>query len=280
MAAQSGQDVRRWRLPDVPPHVARRRRVFFASVVAVLSVLAGSMTLALASVLAGPPRIHRAATVAATGPTGCTLQVAGRAVRLSDQLAMTLTDIAGQDQNAAAPLRHTAAAVATTWPAEASQSEPVAQSLRGYVPMALGCTATLPPATREQMQANGLTPRANAMWDAIKRVFGPLPAGGFAPGGVQTGHMPGSAHYEGRAIDFLYRPVTVTSVRHGWVLAQWAEAHAAQLQIATVIFDERVWVPGPWHARGWQSYTVPEGPTTNPTLLHEDHVHIDVQRGA
>ncbi len=237
------------------------------------------MAMAIASALAGSSTDRLTKAVAAVQPTGCTLQVAGHDVRLSDGLAMALTDIAGRDQNAAAPLAHTAAAVAATWPAESSQAAALASSLRGYVPMALACTATLPPAARQAMQANCLTPRANAMWDAIKLVFGPLPAGGFAPGGVTTGHMPGSAHYEGRAIDFLYRPVTATSLRHGWVLAQWAEAHATQLQIATVIFDDRVWTPGTWTARGWERYTVPEGPTTNPTLLHQDHVHIDVQRG-
>jgi hypothetical protein len=192
---------------------------------------------------------------------------------------MTLTDIAGRDQNAAASLAHTAAAVAAAWPAQAGQAAAVASSLRGYVPMALGCTATLPPAARQAMEANGLTPRANTMWTAVKNIFGPLPAGGFAPGGVHTGHMPGSAHYEGRAIDFLYRPITAKSLRHGWVLAQWAVAHAAELQIGHVIFDARIWMPGSWAQRGWQPYTVPDGPANNPTLLHKDHVHIDVQRG-
>jgi len=265
----------RYRLPDVPPRVARRRRIFFAVVAAVAVVAAASTTAALAAVVdaratGARPAAH---TIAATEPTGCTLLVAGHLVRLSDQLAMTLTDIAGRDQNAAASLLHTATAVANTWPAEASVSGAVARSLRGYVPRALGCTATLPPATRQAMGPNGLTPRANTMWDAIKSIFGPLPAGGFAPGGVTTGHMPGSAHYEGRAIDFLYRPVSPKSIRHGWVLAQWAEAHAASLQIATVIFDDRVWTPSTWDSRGWQPYTVPEGPTSNRTLLH-------VQRGS
>jgi hypothetical protein len=263
----------------VAPHVVRRRRIFFASVVAIVSALVGATTLAIASTSPGAAAARRTAAIAVTEPTGCTLEVSGRQVRLTNRLAMALTDIAGRDQNAAATLGHTAVAVAAAWPEQALRSGAVALSLRGFVPMALACTATLPPASRQAMTANGLTPRASAMWDAVKRIFGPLPAGGFAPGGVHTGHMPGSAHYEGRAIDFLYRPVTATSLRHGWVLAQWAAAHATELQIATVIFDERVWTPGSWPDRFWQPYTVPEGPTTNPTLLHEDHVHIDVQRG-
>jgi hypothetical protein len=30
---------------------------------------------------------------------------------------------------------------------------------------------------------------------------------------------------------------------------------------------------------GWRDYTYPDGPTDNPVLLHEDHVHVDVERG-
>ena len=127
--------------------------------------------------------------------------------------------------------------------------------------------------------ADGLTSRAEAMWKAVARVFGTLPVGGFAPGGVTTGHVPGSAHYEGRAIDFLYRPGTARSARHGWVLAQWFVAHATALQVATVIFDDKIWTPGDWHNKGWRTYNYPDGPTTNPTLLRLDHVHADVQRG-
>jgi hypothetical protein len=217
---------------------------------------------------------------AATMPTGCTLAVQGvGSLVLSDALAMRLTDIAGMDQNHAATLAHTAAAVAGAWPAQAADAAAITESLRGYVPAALACAAQLAPAPREGLRPDGLTLRANAMWDAVKRVFGPLPAGGFAPGGVHAGHIPGSAHYEGRAIDFLYRPITAKSIRHGWVLAQWLEAHAADLAIAHVIFDDQVWAPGTWATRAWQPYTDPQGPTADPTLLHMDHVHVDVLRG-
>ena len=40
----------------------------------------------------------------------------------------------------------------------------------------------------------GLTPRAERVREVDHRVFGELPMGGFAPGGVEEGHMPGSAH--------------------------------------------------------------------------------------
>lgn len=266
----------RYRLPHVRPEVARRRRLFFTSVLALVVV---GLTTAL---------LHRG-TAAAAGNSperhsqpaqvGCTLRVGTQLLSLDSAMAMTLTDLAGRDQNAAATVQHTAAAVAATWSEHAASADSIAVSLRGYVPAALACTASLPPAAVQPMRPDGLTARANIMWDAVKRIFGPLPAGGFMPGGAHTGHLPGSAHYEGRAIDFLYRPITDKSIRHGWVLAQWLEAHAQQLQIATVIFDAQIWTPGAWDVRGWRTYSYPEGPTTNPTLLHYDHVHVDVQRG-
>ena len=62
----------------------------------------------------------------------------------------------------------------------------------------------------------GLTERAAAVRADLARTFGDLALGGFAPGGVSEGHMPGSAHYEGRAIDVFVRPISrTTSVAAG-----------------------------------------------------------------
>jgi hypothetical protein len=269
----------RWRLPVVPPDVARRRRAFFASVALLLLVSSAWSILTAARVASPGGKIATQDVDAHQVQLGCSLDVGSQTITLPLKLAMALTDIAGRDQNAAGSLRQTASRVAAAWPAQASRSGAIAASLRGCVPDALACASTLPHAPREPIQADGLTARANAMWTAIKTVFGPLPAGGFMPGGVQTGHVPGSAHYEGRAIDFFYRPIGAKTIRHGWVLAQWLEAHAQQLQIATVIFDARIWTPASWEHRLWSTYTYPDGPTNNVTLLHFDHVHVDVQRG-
>jgi hypothetical protein len=268
-----------WHLPNVPAEVARRRRVFFASVTLVtISLAVAPFLMSSSSATRATPPAPRPSSQPL--PQGCSLHAGTSVLKLSLALARTLTDLAGRDQNAAASLATTTHQVAVAWPVQASQAAVITLSLRGYVPGALACTGTLPPAQRQAMEPDGLTARANTMWDAIKAVFGPLPAGGFMPGGVYTGHVPGSAHYEGRAIDFFYRPITAKTIRHGWVLAQWLEAHAESLQIATVIFDARIWTPGDWNNRGWGSYNYPEGTTTNPTLLHYDHVHVDVQRGS
>jgi hypothetical protein len=130
----------------------------------------------------------------------------------------------------------------------------------------------------EAMGASGLTPRAEALRVAMRQTFGKQNLGGFAPGGVRTGHIEGSAHYEGRAIDIFFRPVSAANQQLGWLQAQWAVAHADGLHVATIIFDRHVW-SAERSSSGWRDYVYPDGPTQNPILLHYDHVHVDVLRG-
>ena len=186
------RDGRRWRLPDVPPHVARRRRVLFATVL----VLAGT-ALAWPLIDAWQDRVSQAAVrITAPAPpepppSGCTLQVANQQLLLPLAVAMRLTDLAGQDQNASASLaatsRQVAASLARTC-GRGGRDRPLLARIRTgrarvHVVAARGAS--------QAMQPDGLTARANEMWTAIKQIFGPLPAGGFMPGGVHTGHLPG-----------------------------------------------------------------------------------------
>ena len=67
--------------------------------------------------------------------------------------------------------------------------------------------------------------------------------------------MPGSAHYEGRAVDVFFRPVTKRNRAKGWATAQYLVAHADRLKVNTVIFDGWIWT----HRRsfqGWREYDV------------------------
>ena len=128
-----------------------------------------------------------------------------------------------------------------------------------------------------RLNKRGLTQSAQKMDEAVRAEFGRIPDGGYQPGGVTTGHIPGSAHYEGRAIDYFFRPYTKPSQRlAGWQLAQWAVLHADEYDIATVIFDDMIWFRNS-SLRGWQKYTHPSGDSENPILRHLDHVHIDVR---
>jgi hypothetical protein len=130
---------------------------------------------------------------------------------------------------------------------------------------------------QQQLSVAGLTPRAEHLREAMTEVFGDQSLGGFAPGGIDQGHRADSTHYEGRAIDIFFRPVTEENRREGWNLAHWLVAHAEDLDIQYVIFDDRFW--SVHSSRGqWQDYDAPE--PGNEILRHLDHVHVDVLDGS
>ena len=85
------------------------------------------------------------------------------------------------------------------------------------------------------------------------------------------GSVPGSDHPKGRAIDVM----TWSNRSLGWRIANWAVANAGALGVKYVIFNARIWT----RSRGWHAYRHPSDPCNcNPTLRHDDHVHISVLR--
>ena len=152
----------------------------------------------------------------------------------------------------------------------------LASALTGHSPATFSCDlAGGAPSADAELAASGLTPRADAVRRELLRRFGRLELGGYAPGGVSTGHMEGSAHYDGRAIDVFVRPVDAANNAKGWALAHWAVANAARLEIRTVIFDAKIWTAG---RQGWRDYTPPSSAGDRTVLEHRDHVHVDVFR--
>lgn len=235
-----------------------------------------------------------------TGPP-CTLSLGDDTLEWSREQAMTATTVAGVGTRIGASVNGVAEAVARSLepepeaalPVEAArqvyrslpdtatpdpQAVHVAQSLLGHHGGALACvlpfTDSVSDGPGETPGELGLTPRADGMRLAMRSVFGKQALGGFDPEGVDSGHMEGSAHYEGRAIDVFFRPVTPENQRLGWQQANWSVAHADRLDLATVIFDARIW-SARRSIEGWRDYIYPGG-TDNPVLLHEDHVHVDV----
>jgi len=238
-------------------------------------------------------------------PPPCTVTVDGTSLEWSHDQAMTATTVTGVGLRIGASVNGVAAAVETALTSSAddamdptaarevyralpdratprADSVALARALLGYQGRALTCTVKSfglgdsPP--REDPGQLGLTPRADTLRLAMREVFGKQILGGFEPQGVSSGHVDGSAHYEGRAIDVFFRPITAANQRLGWAQASWAVAHAEQLSVATVIFNRSIWSAGN-SVSGWRDYEHPGGPTTNPILLHEDHVHIDVVEG-
>jgi len=152
----------------------------------------------------------------------------------------------------------------------------LASTLMGYSPSAFTCAIRLDGVEDEVPNSRGLTARAQTALNEVQEAFGDLETGGYAADGVRSGHMEGSAHYDGRAIDVFFRPVNATKRRDGWATAHWLVAHAEDLKIATVIYDGRIWTARR-SVQGWREYTPPGGDTGNDTLMHRDHIHLDVR---
>lgn len=154
----------------------------------------------------------------------------------------------------------------------------LASALTGNSPAALWCDV---PGDAEEasdeLDETGLVPRATVVRRDLEQRFGQLSLGGFEPGGVSSGHMEGSAHYEGRAVDVFFRPINPENTKRGWAMASYLVANADRLDIRTIIFDDRIWRAGSWAGDGWRDYRVPSSSGGDRAILeHRDHIHVDV----
>ena len=165
----------------------------------------------------------------------------------------------------------------------AAGARALASALTGYSPGRFSCVVDRATGPREETGPTGLTPRAERVRRDLEAAFGELSLGGFDPAGVTSGHMEGSAHYDGRAVDVFVRPVSEENRRRGWAIAAYLVAHADRLQVDHVIFDARIWSSGGRSEQGWRPYAPAsaEGAdaATRVVLLHRDHVHVDVVEG-
>ncbi len=159
----------------------------------------------------------------------------------------------------------------------------LASALTGWSAARFTCVVDEPEASAQQPTGTGLTPRAEKVRGSLEDAFGDLSLGGFSPEGVTNGHMEGSTHYEGRAVDVFVRPVNEQNRRRGWAIAHYLVAHADRLGVQHVIFDDRIWSSGRRSESGWRDYRAPgavdAAPETRAILEHRDHVHVDVPAG-
>jgi hypothetical protein len=150
----------------------------------------------------------------------------------------------------------------------------LASALTGYSPGTFSCDLDGgAPSADSDLTATGLTPRADAVRKDLLERFGNLSLGGYAPGGVSDGHMEGSAHYDGRAVDIFFRPPNEANRVRGWAVAHYLVGNADRLDVRTVIFDDRIWTAG---RDGWRDYDPPSDAGDPVVLEHRDHVHVDV----
>ncbi len=159
----------------------------------------------------------------------------------------------------------------------------LASALTGYSRARFSCVVHAPSGLdSEKPGKDGLTPRTEAVRADLHRAFGDLPLGGFAPGGVTTGHMKGSAHYDGRAIDVFVRPVNAANKRTG--LGDRGVPRGARRPARRRARDlRRADLDGGRRSSKGLAGLRPPGTlpaTANAVLEHRDHVHVDVTEGS
>jgi septal ring factor EnvC (AmiA/AmiB activator) len=115
-----------------------------------------------------------------------------------------------------------------------------------------------------------LTPTAKRLYGLVTRIFDIHAIGGWRP----SGSVPGSDHPRGQALDVFISYPSAHGRALGWRVANWAAGNAWALDVKYVIFNGRIWTGD----QGWHRYRHPSDPCNcNPTLRHDDHVHISVR---
>ncbi len=188
-------------------------------------------------------------------------------VKISNYRELEITEAAQRVQRSAFP---------DAYAQHEPEARALASALSGNSPAGLTCTIRSASYPAEDPGDDGLTARARAVLTESEHAHGPLTVGGFDAEGIDSGHVAGSAHYDGRAIDIFFRPHDDPAIkRSGWVLAHWLVVNADRLGIATIIYDDLI-LTARRSGEGWRPYTHPSGNTSDPTLRHLDHVHVDV----
>jgi hypothetical protein len=209
----------------------------------------------------------------------CTVTGRDRTVDLGTGDAQAAATAAARAVRLRTTLARAGAAVASATRLSTDDATVVAAALTGRTRHALWCThGGADTEESDRLDAVGLTHRAERVRRDLDRAFGHQPMGGFAPGGVRSGHMVGSAHYEGRAVDVFVRPISPRHKRAGWAMAQYLVASADRLAVETVIFDGRIWTARR-AGQGWRTYRVNTSGRSRAVaaiLEHRDHVHVDV----
>ena len=242
---------------------------------AILLVLAGVLVL----LLAGSLLVVAAIRGVLPGTADCEVEVADRTVELTTDQAEVAATVSASAVRQGLGLDAAAKAVGQVADLAQTDARAVASALTGRSRHALTCThGGGGDEESDKLGRSGLTQRADRVRADLDEAFGRQPVGGFAPGGVRTGHMPGSAHYEGRAVDVFVRPISPRNKTKGWAMAQYLVAQADRLDVETVIFDGRIWTARR-AGQGWRDYapdTSGRSRAVARILEHRDHVHVDV----
>lgn len=120
----------------------------------------------------------------------------------------------------------------------------------------------------------GLKPNALRALRCVKQRFPWIKYMGGV-GSRPSGYV--SDHPAGRAVDFMI-PAWNTNAGNarGWEVAHWLQAHAQELHVKYLIFDDRSWRAYSPSA-GWRHYRYPGPNPGGVTQRHLNHVHLSVR---
>lgn len=114
---------------------------------------------------------------------------------------------------------------------------------------------------------SGLTANAIKVHRAVCHAFPQI----MSFGGVRADSLP--AHPSGRAVDNMIPNWSSSSGNAlGWKVANYVRAHASELGVTEVIYDQKIWTTQRG-GEGWRSMSSRGGATAN----HQDHVHVTVR---
>ncbi|HYY10889.1 MAG TPA: hypothetical protein VE781_08105 [Kineosporiaceae bacterium] len=211
-----------------------------ASVALTQDIPADVLTAPVTATRSAQVRFERAALTAAR-PSARAGTDAGT-VRAADDVARTsraLTRAAYQQQQQAQP-----------------RTTPATGSTGGSTPSGVsGAACGISPSIETHLMAN-----ARAVYRAVCAAFGDVVSafGGYRPG--DSGD-----HGSGRAVDIM------VSGDPGWAVARYVQAHAAELHVTYVIYQQQIWLAGR-PTNQWRRMEDRGSITAN----HFDHVHVSV----
>lgn len=96
--------------------------------------------------------------------------------------------------------------------------------------------------------------------------------GGWAPG---SGHIKGSDHYTGRALDLGVRDYTGAGRQLGDRMVEWLVVNREAFGVRQIIWYDRIITFGGTNPQ-WRPYVHPSRRTWDDNLQHRNHVHVGV----
>ena len=131
-----------------------------------------------------------------------------------------------------------------------------------------GCTAS-PNNDTGKYHLGAVKPQLAKLVDILAPMFNVRTVGGYRASARDPG-----GHPSGLAADFMVG-LSAAGRRQGDALATYARAHAAELGIDYIIWQQRIWSTSRTR-EGWR----PMADRGSPTENHRDHVHINVKPAA